>query len=121
MSGKQPVASSPAARVIYVRPSVVKRRAEAALRIKAKASLKAAKDKVELIERNAASKAKQMKISDTAAKLKAARNARTTAARATLTAAKTKKRMVAINVAARVKARLKAKNLQAIQVSTKVS
>lgn len=120
-SGQQPVASSPAARVIYVRPSIIKRRAEAALRIRAKASLKAAKDKVELIERNAASKAKQKKISETAAKLKAARIARTAAARATLIAAKTKKRMVAINVAARVKARLKAKKLQAIQVSTKVS
>lgn len=102
-------------------PYYVKRQLAAALRIKQRASIRAAKDKADLLARIAAGKARQERLSNASAKIKAAAGVKTAAAKATIDAAQVKRRIIAMSVAARVKAKLKTTTLEALKVRTKVS
>lgn len=77
------------------------------MRMQERANLKAAHDKVGLMARNTASKARLKKARD--------------AAKVALAAAQAKKSITALNNAAKVKARIKENALQAVKARTKVS
>lgn len=118
---------SRAARGNTTRPYYLKLRAAAALRIEARASLKASKVKADLKVNNAALKAKQRRT-EAAAKVKAALTAAkakqlTIDSRARNEATAAKKKAMALRVATHQKllAINRAKTLQAIKARTQVS